>query len=87
MPPMIRPKYPKLMDTPPANAAAIGPKKVKDELEKNKIEYKSLDISNPLNMDELIRMGGKEQVPFLMDVDNKVDLYESDDIIEYIKSL
>ena len=62
-------------------------KKVIDALEKKGIDYKPLDISNPTNKDELIRMGGKEQVPFLMDIDKKVDLYESDDIIEYLETI
>ena len=62
-------------------------KKVVDILEKKGIDYKPLDISNPTNKDELIRMGGKEQVPFLMDIDKKIDLYESDDIIEYLETI
>ena len=62
-------------------------KKVIDALDEKGIEYKSLDISNPVNKDELMRMGGKEQVPFLMDIDKKVDLYESNDILEYLETI
>ena len=31
------------------------------------------------------KIGGKSQVPFLYDKENKIKMYESDDIIEYLK--
>jgi len=35
--------------------------------------------------EELKRIGGKVQVPFLVDPENKTQMYESDDIISYIE--
>lgn len=34
---------------------------------------------------KLIELGGKEQVPFLVDPEHNVHLYESEDIIAYLK--
>jgi len=34
---------------------------------------------------ELIEKGGKRQVPYLIDTDKDVAMYESNDIIEYIR--
>lgn len=35
--------------------------------------------------EELQKRGGKLQVPFLYDAKNDIHMYESDDIIEYLK--
>lgn len=35
--------------------------------------------------EELKKIGGKVQVPFLLDPDKKIQMYESDDIISYIE--
>jgi glutathione S-transferase len=35
---------------------------------------------------ELIEQGGKRQVPFLVDSEKGIKMYESEDIIEYIQS-
>ena len=58
-------------------------KKVLDFAEQNNIKFNKHDVSNDENMKELIRLGGKEQVPFLSD--RNVKMYESDDIIAYLK--
>ena len=34
---------------------------------------------------ELVEKGGKRQVPYLVDTDKDVAMYESNDIIEYIR--
>ncbi|GEM_PF-2836265 len=34
---------------------------------------------------ELIAKGDKRQVPYLVDSDHGVEMYESDDIVEYLK--
>ena len=34
-----------------------------------------------------VKMGGKRQVPFLVDTDRNIQMYESDDIIEYLKTV
>lgn len=60
-------------------------KKVMDYLDSCKVEYKKHDISESENLETLIRLGGMKQVPFLYDTDNDISMYESNDIIEYIK--
>ena len=35
--------------------------------------------------EELRRLGGKTQVPYLVDPERNVKMYESDDIIEYLQ--
>lgn len=61
-------------------------RKVMDFFEKNKIKYEKKDISNPENLSMLMKIGGKQQVPFLDDKENNITMYESDEIIEYMKS-
>ncbi|XKT74922.1 MAG: glutathione S-transferase N-terminal domain-containing protein [Patescibacteria group bacterium UBA2103] len=36
-------------------------------------------------VDELIEKGGKKQVPYLIDAEKGVEMYESDDICNYLK--
>ena len=60
-------------------------KKVISYLNEHSIPYKTIDISDIANEEELVRIGGKRQVPFLLDREKKVEMYESDDIIEYLR--
>lgn len=62
-------------------------KKVMAFLDEHSIPYKTIDISIKENEEELIKIGGKRQVPFIIDRENKVEMYESDEIIEYLKTL
>lgn len=62
-------------------------KKVMAFLDENKMEYRKIDITNKENEDSLIRIGGKRQVPFMIDKDRNIQMYESNDIIEYAKTL
>ena len=62
-------------------------KKVIDFMENNKIPYKKIDIANPQNEEELITLGGKRQVPFIVDKENNVEMYESSEIIDYLGTL
>ena len=59
--------------------------KVMDFLKENNIKYHKFDIINKDNVLRLLSVGGKEQVPFLYDEDTNEKIYESDDIIEYVK--
>jgi len=60
--------------------------KVTSVLNKLEIPYKEKDIySSQSYMQELLSLGGKKQIPFLVDKEMNVMMYESDDIIEYIK--
>ncbi len=40
--------------------------------------------TNPEYLEELLSLGGKKQVPFLVDTQNGTAFYESSDIIRYI---
>ena len=62
-------------------------KKVLNYLDTTDIEYRTLDISSSENAEVLRRIGGMEQVPFLLDKERNVQMYESDDIINYLKTL
>lgn len=61
-------------------------RKVMNFFDENNIKYNKKDIIDKKNLDELIKLGGKQQVPFLFDSDNNKSMYESDDIIEYVKN-
>ncbi len=62
-------------------------KKVMTFLDDKKITYNKVDIANKSSEDALIKLGGKRQVPFLVDKDRNIQMYESNDIIEYLKSI
>ena len=50
------------------------------------IELDLQDISDDDTVrDALIEIGGKKQVPFLVDSEKSVSMYESSDIIEYLR--
>jgi glutathione S-transferase len=46
--------------------------------------FEDRDIALPEYEKELMDKGGKLQVPFLVDEERGVSMYESDDIIEYL---
>ena len=56
-------------------------------LENNNILYNKIDIKDKTNEESLIKLGGKRQVPFLVDTDRNIQMYESNDIIEYLKTI
>lgn len=56
-------------------------------LEENHIPYKKIDISDKANEEALIKIGGKRQVPFIIDREHGIEMYESRDIIEYLKTI
>ena len=60
-------------------------KKVMKYMDENDIPYTTVDISDKGNEEALIRIGGKRQVPFLLDREKKVEMYESNDILEYLR--
>ena len=43
-----------------------------------------LDIAVPAVAAELVARGGKRQVPYLVDNDRGVGMYESEDIVKYL---
>lgn len=60
-------------------------KKVLRFLERNNIDVELKEVGTPENQDELMKIGGKDQVPMLT-IDGQ-PLYESGEIIKYFKSL
>ena len=61
--------------------------KVLNFLEDKDIEYRLINIANKESEESLIKIGGKRQVPFLIDNERNIQMYESDDIIEYLKTI
>lgn len=61
-------------------------KKVFDHLNDRELEVESRDISNSEVEAELIERGGKIQTPYLVDTDTLTELYEAEDIIDYINT-
>lgn len=62
-------------------------KKVMSYLDEQGMKYNKIDIANKTSEDALIQLGGKRQVPFMVDKDRNIQMYESNDIIEYVKTL
>ncbi len=62
-------------------------KKVMKFMDENNIKYRKIDIANKESEESLIKIGGKRQVPFMVDKDRNIQMYESSDIIEYAKTL
>ncbi len=62
-------------------------KKVLDAAQELGIILQERDIADPKNLAELMEKGGKRQVPFLIDEEKGISMYESGDIVEYLKSL
>ena len=59
--------------------------KVLAYLKENNIEYIPHDVSDLNEYNDLKLIGGKEQVPYMFDSKNKIGMYESDNIINYLK--
>lgn len=51
------------------------------------IEFELRNIANAGVAEELIARGGKRQVPYLVDLRDGTEMYESADIVEYLKKL
>ncbi len=61
-------------------------KKVMDFANENDIKYNKVGIENPDNVLKLLTLGGMDQVPFLYNSEDNTRMYESDDIIEYLRN-
>lgn len=59
-------------------------KRVVDFLDSKNIEYKLLDINEQENFNKLLKIGKKKQVPFIVDTNTGIVMYESNDIIKYL---
>ena len=62
-------------------------KKVLAFAEEKGISLNKIDIADSKHEETLITLGGKRQVPFLADNERNVQMYESSDIIEYLKTI
>lgn len=60
-------------------------KKVKVYFAQNGVEYQERNVDEEKYAQELMKLGGKPQVPFLADKENNVYMYESDRIIDYVQ--
>ncbi len=49
------------------------------------VELKDIEADEALAA-ELVALGGKQQVPYLVDTDAGVSMYESDDIVAHLQS-
>ena len=58
---------------------------VQSKIEDMGLEVNELNIADDTNGEDLIELGGKRQVPFLVDEKNDVKMYESSDIIDYLE--
>ncbi len=58
--------------------------KVEDEMAILRIEPVLKNIADPAIAKELIGRGGKQQVPYLVDDETNVEMYESADIVKYL---
>ena len=59
--------------------------KVLSYAEKHDVTFTLKNIQEPEVAEELVHLGGKKQVPFLVDEEGGMKLYESDDIIAYLE--
>ena len=58
---------------------------VRDELGKLGISFDERDINEEAHLAELLSKGRKRQVPFLVDDSTNTSMYESSDIVNYLK--
>ena len=59
--------------------------KVRNKLNDMGIEFTELDTNDKEHEETLLQLGGKRQVPFLVDDEKGKQMYESDDIIKYLE--
>ncbi|MDO8553060.1 MAG: glutathione S-transferase N-terminal domain-containing protein [bacterium] len=59
--------------------------KVLDYAKERGIQFELRNLTTPGVAEELIKRGGKRQVPYLVDNRNGTEMYESADIIEYLR--
>ncbi len=60
-------------------------KKVMEYMDEKGVKYNKINAHNPDNVLKLMTIGGKDQVPFLYNKETDDKIYESDEIIEYVR--
>jgi len=58
---------------------------VVEKLTELSVPFETCDIANPELEEQLMKLGGKHQTPFLLDEENNIAMYESDDINAYLE--
>tara|TARA_B100000745_G_scaffold300083_1_gene252673 strand:+ start:657 stop:899 length:243 start_codon:yes stop_codon:yes gene_type:complete len=59
--------------------------KVRVKLEELGLEYTELNVQEEKHRDDLIERGGKKTTPYLVDDSTDTEMYESDDIVNYLE--
>lgn len=59
--------------------------KVRSVLDELGISYDEKDINNEEVLQDLLARGGKKMVPYIVDDETGTEMYESDDIVTYLK--
>jgi glutaredoxin 3 len=54
------------------------------KLDELAVPFEERNIADDGVIDELVARGGKQQVPYLVDAECNVEMYESADIVEYL---
>lgn len=54
-------------------------------IERSGAKFEERNIADEKYLSELLDKGGKRQVPFLIDEERGISMYESSDIIAYVK--
>lgn len=60
--------------------------KVLETLEGLGVAFETKNVAEPEVMADLVARGGKSQVPYLVDAERRVEMYESEDIIRYLEN-
>lgn len=60
-------------------------KRVKEKLDELGLEYEERDFTNPEIERELMEVGHKHQVPYIIDEESGAHMYESGDIVAYLE--
>jgi glutathione S-transferase len=54
-------------------------------IERLSLEVEMKDISEEAVLEELVQKGGQQQVPYFVDTEHDVAMYESDDIVAFLQ--
>jgi len=57
---------------------------VEEELDTLNLDAELKNIADDAVVAELVARGGKRQVPYLIDDEKKIEMYESKDIVKYL---
>ena len=61
-------------------------KRVMAFMKKNKFKVELRDVDVSPFKKQLVERGGKSQIPYLVDTNTQIEMYESGDIIDYLQN-